>query len=131
MIDFRTLIPKVKLYALNVYILSRKGHEIEILLIERVPGSYRPTVQISVASSTVLLALRVTNPCLGGSWLCAFFCNITTCEASEKSKMISGLKTKMSEVKVELIKMIKLIVLLGKISKEDIRESSLLVLRLR
>jgi hypothetical protein len=45
--------------------------------------------------------------------------------------MISGLKTKMSEVKVELIKMIKLIVLLGKISKEDIRESSLLVLRLR
>ena len=34
--------------------------------------------------------------------------------------MISGLKTKMSEVKVELIKMIKLIVLLGKISKEDI-----------
>jgi hypothetical protein len=45
--------------------------------------------------------------------------------------MISGLKTKVSEVKVELIKMIKLIVLLGKISKEDIRESSLLVLRLR
>jgi hypothetical protein len=37
----------------------------------------------------------------------------------------------MSEVKVELIKMIKLIVLLRKISKEDIRESSLLVLRLR
>ena len=34
--------------------------------------------------------------------------------------MISGLKTKESEVKVELIKMIKLIVLLGKISKEDI-----------
>ena len=56
---------------------------------------------------------------------------ITTCETSEKSKMNSGLKTKMSEVKVELIKMIKLIVLLGKISKEDIRESSLLVLRLR
>ena len=34
--------------------------------------------------------------------------------------MISGLKTKESEVKVELIKIIKLIVLLGKISKEDI-----------
>jgi hypothetical protein len=131
LIDFRTLIPKVKLYALNVYILLRKLHQFEMLSIERVPGSNRHIVLISVTRSTFLLALRVTNPCLGGSRFCASFSHFTTCEASEKSKMISGLKTKVSEVKVELIKMIKLIVLLGKISKEDIRESSLLVLRLR